>query len=96
MRGHGEGNLINILLLSPWQGAARHWEGAVYVAGRACGITSEGRGKPGTGVREGGGWEECSAEDPKDGSKGGGGCGTACLGRQSQAISKLGLTLLNL
>lgn len=50
MRGHGKGNLISILLLSPWQGAVRHWEGALYVAGRACGITSKG-----TGVREGGG-----------------------------------------
>lgn len=68
----------------------------MYVIGRARGITSEG-----SGVREGGGWEECSEEDPRDGNNDskwlmGGVCGAACPGRQNQAISKLGLTLLDL
>lgn len=44
-------------------------------------------------------WEECSEEDLKDGNNGsrwlmGRVCGTACLGRQNQVVSKLGLTLL--
>lgn len=54
MRGQGEGNLINILCLSPWQGAARHREGGVFVSGRAVASAPVARYKRGIGARKGG------------------------------------------
>lgn len=103
MRGHGEGNLINILLLSPWQGSSEApgkglcmWQEELVASLLRAGVSLA----LGPGRVEG--WQECSEEDPKDGNSGSewlnGGCTeeTACLGWQSLDIFKLGLTLLDL
>lgn len=101
MRGQGEGNLINILRLSPWQGAARHREGGVYVSGRSvasllwpCVSLALGPGR----VQ---GWDRCSEIDQKDGNS-----GSAWLNDRDirvgmglpaqEAVSRLWLTLLDL